>query len=143
MNIRSKTYRFLSALTLIFFLSSFVLPAGLSAAALFCDMPMTAMHNSSEACCDIQDAENADHHRTDTSNEHCNEQQICLHSVSQGQPDEQSAIIYQVKDLTLLAVVNEIEIGDNDRNISGIVEPSLSLPNYSPPIFLLNSTFLN
>lgn len=145
MNIRSKTYRFFSALTLMLFLSSVVLPSGISAAGLFCDMEMnmTEMHDSSQACCDMHDAEKAGHHQTDAAKEHCHDDQICPHVISGNQTEVQATVTHQVKDVIALAVTEEIQGSSDAHTKVRIFGPSLIVPHYSPPLFLLNSTFLN
>lgn len=148
MNIRSKTYRFFSALTLILFLSSVALPSTISAATLFCDMMdmnMDAMQADGHACCDVHDVEKASHHRADAANEHCNGEQICLHTLSPDQTDVQAVVTtHQEKDFAGLALLTNEFPGSSDKHDKNrIFEPTYSIPNYSPPIFLLNSTFLN
>ncbi len=149
MNIRSKTYRFFSALTLMLFLSSVVLPSGISAAGLFCDMEMdmnmTAMQADAHTCCDVHDVEKASHHRADTGNEHCTGEQICLHTLSPAQTDVQAVVTTnQGKDLAALAILtDEHPAGTDKHNKTRIFEPLLTIPHSSPPLFLLNSSFLN
>jgi hypothetical protein len=149
MNIRSKTYRFFSALTLILFLSSVVLPSGISAASLFCDMEMdmnmAAMQADAHACCDIYDAEKTDHHHADTSGDDCHNEKICLHTLTPAESDIKALVITnQGKDFAALAVMTgELPDRTDKKDKTRGSEPAFQLPNYSPPIFLMNSTFLN
>lgn len=143
MNIPSKTYRFFSALTLMLFLSSVVLPSGISAASLFCDMDVAEIHNTSQACCEVHDTEKAQHHQADAADEHCNDDQICLHTLPQNETDVQAVVIHQVKDFAALTVAVEIQGSLIDHSKLQVFEPSLTIPHHSPPLFLLNSTFLN
>lgn len=145
----SQTYRFFSALTLILFLSSTVLPSGISAAGLFCDMEidmnMAAMQADTHACCDVHDIEKANHHRADTANEHCNGEQICLHTLSPAQSNAQAVVVTnQEKDFVALTIATGKFSDSTDKHDkTRIFEPALTIPNYSPPLFLLNSSFLN
>lgn len=149
MKIYSQTYRFYSALTLILFLSSVVLPSTISAAGLLCDMEMdmnmAAMHTDAHTCCDVQDLEKASHHRADTDNEHCDGEQICLHTLSPAQSDAQAVVTTnQGKDFAALAILTgEFPDATDKPDKTRIFEPALTIPNYSPPLFLLNSSFLN
>jgi hypothetical protein len=149
MKIHSQTYRIFSALTLILFLSSIVLPSGISAASLFCDMEMdmnmAAMQADTHTCCDVHDIEKANHHRAETTNEHCNGEQICLHTLSPAQADVQAVVtVNQGKDFAALAVLtSEFPDRTDKKDKTRVSEPALTIPNYSPPLFLLNSSFLN
>lgn len=143
MNNRSNTYRFFSALTLILFFSSVALPSGISAAGLLCDMDMDEIHDTSQACCEVHDTKKAENHQADAADEHCNDDQICLHTLPQSETDAQAAVIHQGKDFAALAVVEEIQSSLDDHNKVRVYKSLLTIPHYSPPLFLLNSSFLN
>lgn len=139
---RSKTYRFFSAFTLILFFSSLALPSSISAAGLLCDMDVAEMHETSQACCEAHDIEKAEHHRTCATDEHCNDELVCLHTLPQNQSEVQALVINQVKDFASLTGAVEIQ----DRSIDNktlVFEPSSAIPHYTSPLFLLNSSFLN
>lgn len=143
MSNRSKTYRFFSALTLILFFSSVVLPSGIAAAGLLCDMDVAEMHDTSQACCDMHDAQKAEHHQTEAAKEHCQDDQICPHIISSNQTEVQATVTHQVKDVVALTVIGEIQRSLIDHSELQAFEPSLAVPHHSPPLFLLNSVFLN
>lgn len=145
MNIRSKTYRLFSALTLMLFLSSVVLPGAVSAASLFCDMSMAEMHQSPHSCCDQTMVEDprTNHHRTDSDNDHCNIKQLCLHILSPDQAEVQALVISQTYSPALLTVTEELRTGSEENSRFGVLDSLFNIPDNPPPLFLLNSTFLN
>lgn len=145
MNIRSKTYRLFSALTLMLFISSVVLPGAVSAASLWCDMSMTEMHQSPHNCCDqtmVEDLK-TNHHRSNSDNDHCNDEQICLHTLSPEQTEVQALVINQNYSPILLAAIGELRTDTEQNSDSRILDSSFNIPANPPPLFLLNSTFLN
>lgn len=145
MNIRSKTYRLFSALTLMLFISSVVLPGAVSAASLWCDMFMTEMHQSPHNCCDqtmVEDLK-TNHHRSNSDNDHCNSQQICLHTLSPEQSDVQALVINQIHNPALLSVTGESRTDIEHNSKFRVLDSSFNIPTNPPPLFLLNSTFLN
>lgn len=145
MNIRSKTYRLFSALTLMLFISSVVLPGAVSAASLWCDMSMTEMHQSPHNCCDqtmVEDLK-TNHHRSDSNNDHCNSEQICVHSLSPEQTEVKAMVINQGHSPALLTVTGELWTDTDQNSAIRIFDSSFKIPGNPPPLFLLNSTFLN
>ncbi|NGP75521.1 hypothetical protein G3570_02675 [Balneolaceae bacterium YR4-1] len=142
MIIKSTTYRFFSALMLMLFMGSIVLPSGLSAATLFCDMPMVEMHNSVEHCCDIDQPEDTAHHRDNTEDD-CHSEKVCLHILSPDQTEVEAVVIQQAKELTVIASTSDILIDANSGGSTPYQSLSHTIPDSSPPLFLLNSTFLN
>lgn len=147
MNIRSKTYRLFSALTLMLFISSVALPGALSAASLWCDMSMDQMHHGQAAheCCDQMAVEDfkLDHKRSSSNSDHCNGEQICLHTLSPEQAEVQALVINQNYTPVLLTATGELRT-DNDQDSAFLVlDSSFNIPANPPPLFLLNSTFLN
>lgn len=145
MNIRSKTYRLFSALTLMLFISSVVLPGAVSAASLWCDMSMAEMHQSPHNCCDqtmVEDLK-TNHHRSNSDNDHCNGEQICLHTLSPEQTEVKALVINQNYSPILLAATGELRTDTEQNSDSRILDSSFNIPANPPPLFLLNSTFLN
>lgn len=139
-----KTYRLYSALALILFMGSVVLPGSISAATLFCDMPMAEMHNNPQNCCDIDHAEKADHHRGDPADEDCDADKICLHILSPDQSEVNAVVGQQAKKLVAAVTASAETVSPADiLGNAEIFSLFSEIPNNSPPIFLLNSTFLN
>lgn len=145
MNIRTKTYRLFSALTLMLFISSVVLPGAVSAASLLCDMPMAEMHQSQHSCCDQSMVEDlkTNHHRSNSDNDHCNSEQICLHSLSPEKSDVQALVISHSNTHTLLVESGETLTNFDHTSQFRVQNSTFNIPNNPPPLFLLNSTFLN
>lgn len=140
MNTKTSTYRFISALVLMLFISSIALPSGISAASLFCDMEMTELHTG---CCDVKDTDKTDHHRKNSAGEDCHSEKICLHVLSPDHSKTEATISLNGKKLVALPVADKvITLSGNSENTS-LSTVFTAVPNYSPPIFLLNSTFLN
>lgn len=142
-----KTYHFLSALTLMLFLSSIVLPTSLSAAMLFCEMDMEVMaqtHNTgNDTCCDY-------HHKTlptsetayASSNSPCAYQEVCTEAISKDYSSKK-ATLHVTKGFVAALVFTNIFIGDTEKPKLQIPESETVKPQKTQPIFLLNSTFLN
>ncbi|GAA5522082.1 hypothetical protein LQ318_10040 [Aliifodinibius salicampi] len=141
MKVINKTYRYLSALTLILFLNSIVLPVGLTASSLFCDMEMEANHGGAHTCLGMHSSAQSDN-TLFSDNELCNYQQICKEVLSLKE-NEIKAIPQVAKAFTAV-------LGYTDPfaqiSVYSEINPSLSELNTAsttPPIFLLNSAFLN
>lgn len=147
MNLRSKTYRLFSALMLMLFISSMVLPGAVSAASLWCDMSKSQMHHSQPAdeCCDQMAVEDfkGDHQRPGTNSDHCNSEQICLHTLSPEQSDVPALVIKQIHTPALLTVADEGRTDIEHNSKFRVLDSSFNFLTNPPPLFLLNSSFLN
>lgn len=143
MKVYKKTYRRFSALVLILFLNSLVLPAGLSAASLYCSMTMemgggaSGTHNcfgahSSERPGDLWSSDK----------EACSYQQICKEAVSL-QEEETQAILQVTKDAAAVLCSTDAAAQLFNYLEITISPPESNAANTTPPIFLLNSVFLN
>jgi len=141
MKIRSKAYRIFSALMLVLFLSSIILPVGTSAAALCCDMDIA----DSRTCCEAQAIAKTDYLKAKTTDNSCGDQEICYSILSDSQIKAQAVISHHANGWMVLTLTADKEIKDSLKNYKKvrIVKSSLLQPNYSPPLFLLNSSFLN
>lgn len=150
MKIPEKIYRFFAALTLLLFVSSIVVPAGLSAATLFCDMgtEMTAsvhampIEPAEDACCAHHHGHPAAEEALTAAHEPCSYQQICDEAVS-GDQAGTAAVTPAVKTFAAAFIFAYILPGDRESSAFQWVEPGINKPRKTPPIFLLNSTFLN
>lgn len=143
MNTKTSTYRFISALVLMLFISSIALPSGISAASLFCDMEKTELHTGSTGCCDIDDTEKTDHHRKNSAAEDCHSEKICLHVLSPDYSETEATISHNWKKLVALSTADKVITLSGSSENTSLSTVFTAVPNYSPPIFLLNSTFLN
>lgn len=143
MKFKSTTYRIFSALVLMLFLSSIVLPSGLSAATLLCDMPMAEKQHNPQDCCAPESAEETTHHRENSEDDACQREKICMHNLSPGQAEVEAVVLQHAKKLAVIAYTSDVIFAeDSGKNTS---HPSLepTITDSSPPIFLLNTTFLN
>lgn len=148
MQLFKKTYHYFSALTLILFLSSIVLPTSMSAAMLFCEMDMENMsqtHNAgSDTCHDF-------HHSSPSSGNEigetssdapCSYQEFCAEAVSKDDRGEK-ATLQVTKSIVAALVFTNIIIGDSEKPTLQIPKSETVKPQKNQPIFLLNSSFLN
>ncbi|MDX1638278.1 MAG: hypothetical protein R3281_09925 [Balneolaceae bacterium] len=116
------------------------MPAGIAATSLHCDMdmPVDKGHECHSAAC-------ISHHQQEKENstEHCPLQSICAHTLNAGQSHE-PAVVNTNKILPNLPVEESlISVQDQSENTEPVGgEPEFLQPP-SPPIFLVNSTFLN
>ena len=136
----SQTYRFFSALTLILFLSSVVVPASLSVASLLCGMDMSVANDGILSC----NAHGADQSEVTISSDKitCNYQQVCEQALS----EEQSTVevIPQVShNFTAVLVSKNLSDQVLDYSKPTVLQSEPVSPKATPPLFLLNSSFLN
>ena len=140
MKLFKKTYHFFSALTLVLFLSSMVLPTTLSAASLLCGLDMSVMHEGTLSCT----IHEADQSETAISLDKttCNYQQVCEQAVTDSQTSVE--VVPQItQNFTAILVTQEISPGILDYSKLTVSQSEPISPEATPPIFLLNSTFLN
>ena len=143
MNKKSPAYRFISACVLMLFISSVALPSGVSAASLFCDMPMAEMHNSMDHCCEVDEKENTAHHRDISFDSNCNSEKICLHFLSPNPAEVEAVVIQQAKKFTVAATFADLFFEAERVEVTSALSQPITIPDSSPPIFILNSSFLN
>ena len=137
LNTIKKTYRLVAALTLLLFVSTIALPAGLAAASLTCDMEMS---HTVPVCCATTDMDS--HQEEKMGTEDCQQLAFCEQAIGSNPSDipaitQSTTIVIAAKlseELTTIRVESEHRLVIKDE------EASLQ---YHPPIFLLNSTFLN
>lgn len=130
-----NTYRYFSALLLVLFLSSVLMPTALSAATLLCDMEMHAGNSSMHASTDADQLSSA--------KESCAYQEVCIEAITK-QDDEVEAIAQVTPSFIVILAGTFISDWNSDaeeQNNAFYSETDESL--HSPPIFILNSTFLN
>ncbi len=83
------------------------------------------------------------HHRSNSNTDHCNDEQICLHTLSPEQTEVQALVINQTYTPALLTVTGELQTVNDQDSAFRVPDSSFNIPNNPPPLFLLNSTFLN
>lgn len=140
MKIINKTYRCLSAFVLILFLNSLILPVGLSAAGLFCNMEMGTGRSGVHTCFGVQSSDHSGDMLSD--NEVCSYQQICQEAVTI-RKDETEAIPQLSQGVA--AVLGQTGSFVHMPVYSGMKfsPPESNTASSNLPIFLLNSVFLN
>ncbi len=120
------------------FVSSIVVPTGLSAASLTCDMEIS---HSVPVCCATADMNN--HQEENKESQDCKQQAFCEQVIGSN-PSDVPAVTQNTKiaKATKLLLEELTTIQDKSVHTPPVKDESLSL-HYHPPIFLLNSTFLN
>lgn len=140
MKVINKTYRFLSAFALILFLNSLILPVGLSASSLLCNMEMGAGNSDMHTCFGMHSSDHSGDMLSDS--EECSYQQICQEALSLRKDEVEAipqliqgvaAVFGQTGSLAHISVYSELYLSPPESNTAGS----------TPPIFLLNSAFLN
>lgn len=135
MNTIKKTYQHFSALLLVLFFSSVIMPTALSAATLLCDMEMHADNIGMHASRDTD--------QLSSTKESCAYQEVCVKALS-GQQDEAEAIAPVTPSFIVIFAATFISDWNYDAEKQKTVfRPEEEKLLYSPPIFLMNSTFLN
>lgn len=117
-----------------------MLPAGMSAASLFCDMDMAGMNSGVHSCCNFHGSDLSDAVTKDK--EACTYQEVCPHILANEQTDVQ-AIPQISKEIIVAALSDELFTLSEDKQQSTHYKAETTSAKHSPPIFLLNSTFLN
>lgn len=143
MNALKKTYSFLSAVVLFLFLNSLILPAGLSAVSLYCNMNMEmgVGHDEAQTCFGVHSAEtHGDMFSSDK--EACLYHQICTEVVSL-QKYETEAVTQLYKSVAALLGYIEDTPQIFDSHEVRVFAAESTEAYSSLPIFLLNSVFLN
>lgn len=135
-----KIYHFFSALTLVLFLSSMVLPTALSAASLLCGMDMSVA-NTGTLSCAIHGADQSEV-AVSLDKATCNFQQICEQAVTDSQPSVEAGPQI-VQNFTAVLAIQDIAPGILDYSKLTVSQSEPISPEATPPIFLLNSAFLN
>ncbi|MEL7832706.1 hypothetical protein [Fodinibius sp. Rm-B-1B1-1] len=132
-----KTYRFAAAITVLLFIGNLVIPAGTAAFTLHCDMDMSI--HSTQNCC-----EGSEMNRQYQSNnvDECILVTFCEQTVTTEQADV-PAVIQHVNVVIAADLSGEVELLNNKPNYPHPVRDQVVDHNQSPPLFLLNSVFLN
>ena len=147
MKLFKKTYHFFSALTLVLFLSSIVLPTSMSAAMLFCEMDMEVMgqaHDTDiDTCCDYHKSLSTNEAAAIAASDNpCTYQKVCAEAVAKDDRTKK-ATLQVSKGFVAALVFTNIFIDDTEPPKLQIAKSETVKPQKNQPIFLLNSTFLN
>ena len=133
----NKTYRLIAAFTLMLFFSTIALPAGLAAASLSCDMEMS---HTVPVCCATADM--SSHQEKKKNTEDCEQQAFCAQEIDSN-PSETPAVTQHSKIVIAAKLLEELTTIEEDSDHPPAVKDEPNSLQYHPPIFLLNSTFLN
>lgn len=132
-----KTYHLIAALTLMLFVGTIALPAGLAAASLTCDMKMS---HTVPVCCATADMNSHQEKKSDAQD--CEHQTYC-EQVVDSSPSDTPAVTQSSKIVIAAELLEELTfIQEENEHPPAVKDESPSLHSH-PPIFLLNSTFLN
>jgi len=137
LTILKKTYRIAAVFTLLLLLGNILLPAGAAAMNLHCDTNDHA--NTMHDCCD--QSEMANHPETDNADD-CMVLSFCEQAVDSEQSDI-PAVLQHTKIVLAADLTDEFDIPLSDDEDSEIFKDQSVQQQYAPPIFLLNSVFLN
>lgn len=148
MTASSSTYRFLSAFTLVVFLSGVLGPAGASAAGILCDMDPVTVASSADDCCEDMPSASGDQHEGNTQKsphgpDHpCGMGTFCA-TAAEPQPAPAPVISPGAQEMPAADLTGEIRFRDGD----GFALTNRGAPaagkQSRPPLFLLNASFLN
>lgn len=130
------TYRLLAVLALLLFVSTIALPAGLAAASLSCDMEMA--HNV-PVCCATADMNS---HQEKKEARDCEQQAFCTQEIDSN-PSETPAVTQHSKLVIVAKLLEKRATLDEENDHPPTLQDEPSSLQFHPPIFLLNSTFLN
>lgn len=132
-----KTYRLAAFLTLLLFSINLIGPAGAAAISLHCDMD-AEVHSMYDCC---EDSE-MDHHNTLEVADDCMMLSFCEQTVQSSQSDI-PAVIQFSKNIVAVPIGDAIEIVPEHNDQSDLFKEESASTFNSPPLFLLNSVFLN
>ena len=137
MNTLKKTYRLIAVLTLVLFAGALVVPAGLAAASLSCDMEMS---HAIPVCC--IDADMNGHQEKKKESQDCEQQTFCEQAVGSS-PSEIPAITQHSKLVIAAGFLKDLPTIEAEQDHPKLPADESVSPLRQPPIFLLNSSFLN
>lgn len=137
MSTLKKTYRLFAALMLVLFVGTIVLPAGVAAASLHCDMEM---HKGTHACCFTPDINC--HQEQEKELQDCGQQVFC-EQIIESKPSDITAVFQSTKMVITAELSKELTTIEEDSDPPPAIRDESPSLYQHPPIFLLNSTFLN
>lgn len=132
-----KTYRFAAVFTLLLFASNVLLPAGAAAVNLYCDMDMEA--HSMHVCCDGSEM---NHQEQSDEADDCLMLSFCEQAVDSPQSDT-PAVMQHVKSIVVAELTDEITSLPLTTDRPDIFWDESVDEFEAPPLFLMNSVFLN
>ena len=119
------------------FVSTIALPATLAAVSLSCGMEMS---HTVPACCVTADMNTHQEKKKDA--EDCEQQAFCA-QVVESSPSETPAVTQHSKIVIAAKLLEELATMNEENDHPPVFQDEPASLQYHPPIFLLNSTFLN
>lgn len=129
-----KTYRFAAILTLLLFAGNLLLPAGTAAMSLHCEMDRSA--HSMHECCDGLEV----NHKKASADD-CEVMSFCEQEVQSDQSEIPAVV--QSNGSAAVDLSTEIDILPDEPTSTNVLKDETSDSKNTPPLFLLNSVFLN
>ncbi|PAU94166.1 hypothetical protein CK503_08100 [Aliifodinibius salipaludis] len=133
----TKTYQIAVIFTLLLFSVNLIGPAGAAAISLHCDIDTEVQ--GMYGCC--EDSE-MDHHNKSEVTDDCMILSICEQTVQSSQSDI-SAVIQLSKHVVAVPIADAIEIVPEQNDRPDLFSDKSASTFDTPPLFLLNSVFLN
>lgn len=115
-----------------------MVPAGTAAFSLYCDAD-TAAHSIMHDCCESSEM---DHHDKSEALDDCVMLSFCEQTVNSSQLDT-PAIVHLSKSVVAVPITDAIDILPDQNDQLNLFRSESASQYASPPLFLMNSTFLN
>jgi hypothetical protein len=143
-----RKYRHAILLLLITFAANIVLPSAHHAVTLFCQMETTpqlvaSVSDKSVECCPEVKTENADKSASTDQIESCTFRAVCQQSFSHSLIDLTSPLPMEKLFAKAIWPTQTVSNHIQDKGLFNYLSLNTSLSFSTPPIFLMNSTFLN
>lgn len=133
----TKTYRLAAFITLLLFSANLISPAGAAAISLHCDIDTEVQ--SMYGCC--EDSEMGHHNKSEVADD-CMMLSICEQTLQSSQSDI-PAVIQFSKNIVVVPIADAIEIVPEQNDRSDLFRDKSASTFDFPPLFLMNSVFLN
>lgn len=120
-------------------------PAGISAAGIFCDMGPESMLASAHACCEdhaMQDDEGHLPSHAGKTGDACDMDTYCLSTLDIA-VNEAPAVQQSTSKVPAAVISGEIQFVPRPQPVLALMRNSGPTRIHSPPLFLLNASFLN
>lgn len=140
-----QIYRFLAATALIAVMANVALPSALAAVQFICNAEYTEFLGSSKfgECCTPSDTHTGDlHHTTNLKEEFCVTERVCEQALTTGL-SETPVILPVVPQLFAILTTTGSSLLSPITTTFTSLTLNNAVPISEPPLFLLNSVFLN
>ncbi|MDR8390469.1 hypothetical protein NC796_04900 [Aliifodinibius sp. S!AR15-10] len=139
-----QIYRFLAATVLIAVMANVALPSALATVQYICNAEYMELSGSSDfgECCSSSSADTGVHHATDLKEEFCVTEQVCEQELTTVF-SETHVILPEVPQLFATLTTTGSSLLSLLTNTFTPLTLNSAVPISEPPLFLLNSVFLN